>query len=136
MGTGLAAGAAWSVSREPAEIALGRLIYSEHCAVCHSAKLEGQPDWQVPLASGLLPAPPHDATGHTWHHADQDLMVIVRDGMTALLPGRPSGMPPFAGVLADPEIEAVLAFIKSTWPERERDYQEVQTRQRTAEEPQ
>jgi mono/diheme cytochrome c family protein len=33
-------------------------------------------------------------------------------------------MPGFEDVLSDAEIHAVLAFIKSTWPERERSYQE------------
>ena len=32
-------------------------------------------------------------------------------------------MPGFADVLSDAEIRAVLAYIKSTWPERERSYQ-------------
>jgi mono/diheme cytochrome c family protein len=33
-------------------------------------------------------------------------------------------MPGFADLMTDAEIEAVLAFIKSTWPERERAVQE------------
>jgi len=37
-------------------------------------------------------------------------------------------MPGFAGVLSDAEIRAVLAYIKSTWPERERGYQQAATR--------
>ncbi|SFP84406.1 hypothetical protein SAMN04488047_11438 [Tranquillimonas alkanivorans] len=32
-------------------------------------------------------------------------------------------MPAFEGVLSDAEIEAVLAYIKSTWPERQRTFQ-------------
>jgi len=50
------------------DIAAGRVLYAENCAVCHGAKLEGQPDWRTPGEDGLLPAPPHDASGHTWHH--------------------------------------------------------------------
>jgi mono/diheme cytochrome c family protein len=34
-------------------------------------------------------------------------------------------MPAFDGVLTDEQIRAVLAFIKSTWPERERRFQEL-----------
>ena len=37
-------------------------------------------------------------------------------------------MPGFENVLSDGEIRAVLAFIKGTWPEREREYQELRTR--------
>ncbi|GAV35106.1 hypothetical protein ROTAS13_02778 [Roseomonas sp. TAS13] len=37
-------------------------------------------------------------------------------------------MPGFKGVLSDTEIRAVLAFIKSSWPDRERSLQERQSR--------
>jgi mono/diheme cytochrome c family protein len=71
-----------------------------------------------------MPAPPHDASGHTWHHTDQELFRITKFGMSAIVPSYESDMPAFGHVLTDEEIEAVLAFIKSTWPERERAYQE------------
>ena len=104
-------------------IALGRTIYETQCAACHGAQLEGQPDWQMPLPSGRLPAPPHDATGHTWHHPDDILFRIVKEGTAAIVGGGyESDMPGFADVLSDAEIRAVLAYIKSTWPERERSY--------------
>ena len=118
----------WLVARGGAEVAPGRRLYAEHCAGCHGANLEGQPDWQTRRPDGRLPAPPHDATGHTWHHADADLLVIVRDGMGALVPGYQSDMPAFGAALTDAEILAVLTFIKSTWPGRERAYQAAQTR--------
>jgi mono/diheme cytochrome c family protein len=105
-------------------VAQGRQIYADQCAACHGADLEGQPDWRTPLASGRLPAPPHDESGHTWHHSDEVLFRIVRDGTAAIVGGGyESDMPGFEDVLSDAEIEAVLAFIKSTWPERERAYQ-------------
>lgn len=105
-------------------IAQGRQVYADQCAACHGADLEGQPDWRTPLASGRLPAPPHDATGHTWHHPDEVLFRIVREGTAAIVGDRyESDMPGFGGVLSDTEIRAVLEFIKSTWPERERAHQ-------------
>lgn len=108
----------------PEIIASGRQIYAEQCASCHGADLKGQPDWMTPLASGRLPAPPHDASGHTWHHADDILFSIVKDGTAAYVGGTyESDMPGFAPVLSDAEINAVLAFIKNSWPKRERDYQ-------------
>ena len=66
-----------------------------------------------------LPAPPHDETGHTWHHPDQVLVKITRLGTAKAvdLPGYKSRMPGFEGVLADAEIVAALSYIKSTWPE-------------------
>jgi len=109
------------------EIAEGRRLYDLQCAICHGADLEGQPNWQTRTADGRLPAPPHDATGHTWHHPDQDLLVIVRDGLAAIAPGYESAMPAFGGVLTDGQITAILAFIKSTWPAREREYQAART---------
>ncbi len=103
----------------------GRQIYADQCASCHGAQLEGQPDWKTPLPSGRLPAPPHDADGHTWHHPDDILFRIVKEGTAAIVGGGyESDMPGFADLLSDAEIRAVLAYIKSTWPERERTYQE------------
>jgi mono/diheme cytochrome c family protein len=107
------------------EVATGRALYARHCASCHGAALEGQPNWQERLPGGRMPAPPHDASGHTWHHPDDVLFRITRDGVAAVVPGYESDMPAFAGVLSDTEIRAVLAFIKSTWPERERRFQEA-----------
>jgi mono/diheme cytochrome c family protein len=113
----------------PTRIELGQNLYAAHCASCHGARLEGEPEWQSPKPNGRMPAPPHDAGGHTWHHSDQELFRITKFGMSAVVPGYASDMPAFAGVLSDQEIEAVLAFIKSTWPERERAYQESRTKQ-------
>lgn len=96
----------------------GQAVYVAHCAVCHGAKLEGQPEWQVRGPDGMLPAPPHDASRHTWHHGDDTLFRIVRDGMAALVPGYRTTMPAYAGVLSDAEIRDVLAWIRSTWPPR------------------
>lgn len=121
-------------SGEPAIIAEGRQLYAGNCASCHGAELQGQPDWKSPLPSGRLPAPPHDASGHTWHHPDGVLFRITKEGPAAVVGGDyESDMPGFAGVLSDDEIRAVLVFIKSTWPERERAYQaEISRREKEA----
>jgi mono/diheme cytochrome c family protein len=106
------------------DLAMGARLYTEACASCHGTELEGQPDWMRPLPSGRMPAPPHDASGHTWHHRDDVLFRLVKEGVTAVVGGGyASDMPGFAGVLSDEEIRAILAFIKSTWTERERGYQ-------------
>ena len=115
-------------------LASGRTVYREHCASCHGANLEGQKDWQTPLPSGRLPAPPHDASGHTWHHSDRILFEITKYGTAAVVGrGYESDMPAFGPVLTDDKIRAILAFIKSTWPERERRYQHEMTRRDLAE---
>lgn len=102
----------------------GAALYQENCASCHGANLEGQPDWRSRDTAGRLPAPPHDATGHTWHHADDILFRITRDGTAAVVGrGYESNMPGFGDALEDAQIHAILEYIKSTWPDRERAYQ-------------
>jgi mono/diheme cytochrome c family protein len=134
---GAVALAAWGAQSEPAakgvtfmgervtaeEISLGQEIYAANCASCHGADLEGQPDWKRRLENGRMPAPPHDETGHTWHHADAQLFTITKEGVGAVVEGYESDMPAFEGVLTDAEIRSVLGYIKSTWPERERGFQ-------------
>ena len=119
----LSAAFSHSVSAQSEELDAGRGLYLANCASCHGVKLEGQPDWMKRLPSGRLPAPPHDETGHTWHHSDKQLFTIVKRGLAAISPGYKSDMPAFEVVLTDGEIQAVLDYIKSTWPERARAYQ-------------
>lgn len=103
--------------RDSAQVARGQALYSKHCASCHGAKLEGQPEWKQRRPNGRLPAPPHDASGHTWHHPDLVLFDITKRGASAVVGrGHQSDMPPFAGMMSDEEIWSVLAFIKSSWP--------------------
>jgi mono/diheme cytochrome c family protein len=101
----------------PVDLAQGKRLYDAHCASCHGLKLEGQPDWRRRNLNGRMPAPPHDETGHTWHHPDEVLFGITKHGLVPPYapPGYQSDMPAFAGVLSDPEIRAVLAYIESHW---------------------
>jgi mono/diheme cytochrome c family protein len=100
------------------QVALGRSVYDAQCARCHGDRLQGQPDWRERLPNGRLPAPPHDETGHTWHHPDRVLFAITKRGLRP--PNAPEGyesdMPAYQGVLSDAEIWAVIAFLKSSWP--------------------
>jgi len=107
----------------PEQLGLGQEVYAANCASCHGANLEGQPDWKRRLDTGRMPAPPHDESGHTWHHADRALFTITKLGVGAIVPGYESDMPAFGDLLSDAEIAAALAYIKSTWPERERGFQ-------------
>lgn len=98
----------------------GAEIYTQACSACHGANLEGQVEnWQSPGIDGLLPAPPHNETGHTWHHGDALLFEITKYGVAAAanLTDYQSAMPAYESVLSDEEIIAVLSFIKSTWPD-------------------
>lgn len=125
---GLAACGAAAPEGEPnAEvIALGARVYQANCASCHGASGEGQPNWQSRRADRTLPAPPHDASGHTWHHPDDVLIEIIRRGGEAVYggPGLRSGMPAFGERLGAAEIEAVLAYLKTLWGDAEREYQQ------------
>lgn len=93
----------------------GRSIYASECASCHGVNLEGQPNWRVRLPSGKLPAPPHDAAGHTWHHTDEVLFDIIKRGPAAYPSGYATDMPAFNSRLSDQDIAATISFIKSTW---------------------
>jgi mono/diheme cytochrome c family protein len=104
--------------RDAAQVALGAKVYAQHCAACHGAKLEGQPSWRSRPANGRMPAPPHDESGHTWHHTEEVLFGITKEGLVPgkyAPPGYTSDMPAYANVLSDAEIWAVLAYIKSHW---------------------
>ena len=106
----------WADPDDPRLVALGQTVYAAHCADCHGADLEGQPDWRQRQADGTLPAPPHDDSGHTWHHPDDLLFTITKKGGQYLAPSDfKSGMPAFEDVLNDEEILASLAYIKSRW---------------------
>lgn len=102
---------------DEAQVASGRALYLTHCAACHGRNLEGQPDWRQRLPSGRMPAPPHDDSGHTWHHPTAVLFGITKHGLVPPFapPGYQSDMPGFGRALADEQILAVLAYIKSRW---------------------
>ncbi|WP_321449882.1 cytochrome c [uncultured Cohaesibacter sp.] len=101
-----------------AVVAMGKEIYAAQCAACHGENLQGQPNWRETNEDGRLPAPPHDETGHTWHHADELLFGITKYGLAEIgnMPGYQTDMPIYKDVLSDEEIMAVLSYIKSTWP--------------------
>jgi S-disulfanyl-L-cysteine oxidoreductase SoxD len=114
-----AQGEPWRLRPDDAKLlAMGRQVYEARCASCHGARLEGQPNWRQPGTDGLLPAPPHDVSGHTWHHPDEMLFRITKYGVAraASLANHASAMPAFEGVLSDTEIVAALSWIKSQWP--------------------
>lgn len=103
---------------DPFVLMEGEAIYKAECAVCHGIGLQGQADWRIRRADGKLPAPPHDASGHTWHHPMAQLSKIVKFGLVP--PNAPEGylsdMPAFGGKLTDKQIENVLIYIESQWP--------------------
>ena len=98
---------------------LGRTVYAENCASCHGVALEGHANWRQRDADGYLPAPPHDETGHTWHHPDSYLFLMTKYGIEEIIgKSYPNNMPAYEDKLVDGDIIAVLSYIKSTWPGR------------------
>jgi len=112
------------------QVKRGKMIYMRFCSLCHGRNLEGQPMWHAPKEDGKMPAPPHDETGHTWHHADIVLFNITKFGLVP--PHAPEGyqsdMPSWKETLSDEDIWAVLAFIKSRWPEENQAFQQKITK--------
>jgi mono/diheme cytochrome c family protein len=107
---------------------LGQTIYNAQCASCHGIDGQGQFP-EAPMerdATGRFGAPPHNETGHTWHHDDATLIEITRDGGMGD-PVNFYAMPAFDSVLSDAEIEAVIAYIKTMWTST----QQAQQRERT-----
>lgn len=111
---------------DPARVVAGQAVYERYCAGCHGGHLEGQPGWERPGADGYFPAPPHDASGHTWQHSDAQLHELTAHSVYAYAaPGYRSHMPAFAGTLSDVQIDDVITYIKSTWPVSLQAYQRV-----------
>lgn len=115
---------------------LGQTVYSTQCSTCHGTNGEGQfPDAPLqPDITGRYGAPPHDDTGHTWHHDDDLLIQIIREGGM----GDPVNfyvMPALESVLSEREIEAVIAYIKTMWTEEQQAAQRERTLAVRAQEP-
>ena len=109
----------------PDYVARGEQIYAQHCAACHGTNLEGAPDWKKLLPDGSYPAPPHDSSGHTWHHPDALLLAIIAKGGQSVVtdPAYKSQMPAFADKLSEEDMIVVLEFIKSKWEKDKREFQ-------------
>ena len=103
----------------PELVAEGEPLYTQFCASCHGTSLEGVPDWKIAQPDGKRLPPPHDSSGHTWHHPDDLLLSLIAEQ------GDPSysDMPGFRDSLTDEEMNAILTFIKSSWGQEEREFQ-------------
>lgn len=107
---------------------IGQTVYTSYCAACHGAQGQGQfPDAPMqPDDTGRIGAPPHNETGHTWHHEDELLIQIIREGGM----GSPEmfyPMPPFGEILSDEQITAVIAYIKTLWTDEQVESQRART---------
>jgi mono/diheme cytochrome c family protein len=102
----------------------GHALYEQYCASCHGANAEGAPNWQERDKNGELPAPPHNAEGHTWRHSDADLYMMVRKGWRdPFNKTKRLTMPAFQDVLTPEQTRAVITYLKSVWTPEEREFQ-------------
>lgn len=87
----------------------GAEYYQANCAVCHGVEGEGS-------SQPSIPAPPLNGSAHSWHHSDQQIIGLIRNGGNI--------MPAVGAGWSDGEIEAVLAFVKSRWEPWQRERQQ------------
>ncbi len=99
---------------EPAAIEAGRTLFVKNCAVCHGANGSGPPgDWRKRDADGKLPPPPLNGSAHTWHHSNEQLTEVIRNGSISY----GGNMPAWGALLSDTDINHILSYIKSLWPD-------------------
>ena len=89
----------------------GAKVYEEHCADCHGERGEG--------ASGAYPALAGNRAV-TMGVSANVVRVVLSGGYLPATAGnpRPYGMPPFAHVLDDASIAAVVSYIRGAWGNR------------------
>jgi mono/diheme cytochrome c family protein len=90
---------------------LGGKLYGAQCAQCHGERGEGVRNAYPPLAGNRAVTLP--VTSNL-------VQVVLHGGYPPATRGhpRPYGMPPFATVLSDAEVAAVLTFVRSSWGNR------------------
>ncbi|MGV8713003.1 MAG: c-type cytochrome [Nitrosomonas sp.] len=98
---------------DQAQIERGERIYTSHCEGCHGANGAGTPDWRKPNADGKYPPPPLDGTAHAWHHSTEVLKKTILKGT----PPEMGSMPAWEGKLTEQQVDDVIVWIKSLWPD-------------------
>ena len=98
-------------------IARGKIIYESYCVSCHQVNLVGAENWKGLDQDGHRKAPPLNGTGHTWHHDDASLHNIIKYGLAKIVKSYDGKMLGFEDNLKDQDIDSVLAYIKSFWPD-------------------
>jgi len=96
-----------AIRTDSAEPDPGRVVYEQRCAACHGSAGAGD----GPAAAAMEPHPRNLRDPDFWRdRTAAQLRQVVRDGKPGTL------MAPFAGVLSDAEIDAVVAFVQSFHP--------------------
>ncbi|MFH1343418.1 MAG: c-type cytochrome [Pseudomonadota bacterium] len=112
-------------------IKAGHAVYEQYCASCHGAHAEGAPNWKERDAQGELPAPPHNAEGHTWRHSDAELYEMISKGWRdPFNKTKRLTMPAFGETLSPKQIHVVIDYLKMLWTPEQRQFQSEETRNR------
>ncbi len=98
---------------DSAQIKRGESIYTANCVGCHGLNGAGTPDWRKPNADGKYPPPPLDGTAHAWHHSTEVLKKTILKGT----PPELGSMPAWQGKLTEQQVDDVIVWIKSLWPD-------------------
>jgi len=97
--------------KNKARVAEGARLFAANCASCHGAEGQGHAQWRIKKADGNFHPPPLNGSGHTWHHKQEWLIAFVKNGS-------PVGtMPAWKDKLTLHQIESILAWAQSRWPE-------------------
>jgi len=97
----------------PEKLALGKKVFEKYCIECHGVNAVGTQNWKKRDSSGKFPPPPLNGSGHAWHHPRSVLKRQIYSG------GVENGgsMPAFGDKLNEQEIDSVVDWIQSIWPE-------------------
>ncbi|WP_354141616.1 cytochrome c [Bradyrhizobium sp. LB11.1] len=92
-------------------ISLGKTVYDKNCASCHGSQGEGRPPHWPPLANNQ---------SIEMQSAVNPIRMVLNGGYPPGTKGNPMpyGMPPFAGLLSDNEVAAVVSYIRTAWGNR------------------
>ena len=89
-------------------LAQGHAVYEEQCAYCHLESGAGQPSGYPPLARNQ---------SIQMESAVNPIRMVLNGGYPPQTAGnpRPYGMPPFAQILSDEQVAAVVTYIRVSW---------------------
>ena len=97
-----------------AQVVRGAAVFKQNCAECHGANGEGAENWRQRDANDKFPPPPLNGDGHSWHHPLNALRYTIRNGTLAI----GGSMPAWKGKLSDADIDAVITWFQSKWPDQ------------------
>ena len=96
------------------QLALGKQVFTDNCAVCHGDNAQGANNWHQRNADGSFPPPPLNGTAHAWHHSLDVLYDVISNGSQ---PGQ-GNMPAWKDKLSKEQIEATIMWFQSLWPDQ------------------